>query len=127
MERTIQRNAYQLVGCRVREGDRPGAVAGDAPAAAGHEAADTSDRVAQGDGGSEYIGSLESRELGLAHVPEADCECSDESAVEDAAGAQCREGEDIAGVIDIVGDVDQEHHELSAGEGGERAVDTEVC
>src|SRR5581483_2314131 len=49
VQRPIQGHADQLVGDGIGEGDRPGAVALDAPAAAGGEAAETADAVAERD------------------------------------------------------------------------------
>ena len=125
MQRQPQRNPYQVVRRLAVERHRPRQVAFHTPTAARREAAQTPDAVAQRDGRREHVGRLPQRKLRLAHVPPGNGQRRQQASVEHAARLQGVQGEDLARILAIARVHDQ-HHQLGAGNGGQRAVDSQV-
>ena len=123
---TPKRHTHRLLRQRIGEGHGPGQLGRHAPAAARGEAAQPSDAVAQRDAGREHVRRLQRRQTLAAHVDRGRDQRRDQAAVEDAAGLQAGQREDLARIAQVVGDVDQEHHDLGAHDGGQRAVDPQV-
>jgi hypothetical protein len=91
------------------EGYGPGLVADSSPAAAGREAAEASDGVADGDSGGEDVGGQQGWHLIAAHVPESEGGGEDESALENACCLERSHGKNLFRVFTIEPKVKDEH------------------
>src|SRR5207249_9067307 len=114
----------ELEGGRVAEGDRPGEVAAAAVAAAGHQASDATDRLAEGQGRGREVRNLSEGQAITAHIDQARHRGEGEPAVENARRAQIPQ--DLDRVCDVVAGIDDVQRQLRADEAGQERHDPEV-
>ena len=126
MQVNVERHADEAVRDGIGEGDSPGAVGWLSPAAACRETTEAADGVPDRDRRGEQIGGGQSGQAFPPGVPERGGDGGEESAVEDAAGLQCTEREQTAGVFQIDVDVHEDHEGFRADDRRESDVDAEV-
>src|ERR1700685_1632763 len=123
VERFVQRHGCGGVGA---ETHAPGQVALPAPATARGETAEPSDGLTQRHARSESIHGRKYRQVLTAHIQYRDEERGDEAAMEHPGGLQRLEREDLAGVPDVVAQVEQKHEELRSHDAGHGTIDRQV-
>ena len=119
MQRLAERHSDQVVRHRIAESHCPRQMAFHAPAAAGGEAAQAADTVAERNTRGEDIGGAPERQAALPHVPPGDGQRRDQSAIENTSGLERIESEDLAGIL-AVARIDDHHHQFGAHDGRQR-------
>ncbi len=113
-----------LFGELVVERNPPGHRRRLAKAAAGEEAAEPADDVAERDPRREDIGHRPGGHLVAPHVPERDGDCRDQSAIEDTCGA--KQVEELLPVPPELVALDDDEHQLGADEGADDDPDAQI-
>ncbi len=119
VKRPVQGNRRGEIGA---EADTPGKIAGPSPATAGGETTEPPDRLADDDAGSESVHSLPDGQLLPVHVKDRDQQRDYETAVEDSGGLESLQREDLAGVMPVIGGIEEKHEQLSSGDAADGAV-----
>src|SRR5271155_573297 len=109
------------------ERDGPWQVALPPPAAARREATQSSDSVAERDAGSKTIHGQSHRQVLRADVPEGKPEGGEKSAVIDTRGLQCRNGEDLAGIVQVELPIEKKHEQFSPCNAHQGAIDGQIA
>ncbi len=123
MKSFVERDGSGEVGAKA---NAPGEGTFFAPTAAGGEAAEPSDSLADSDAGSEHIHGSENRQLLFSDIEEGGQESSNEAAVKDSGGLQGAETKDLGGVAEVVAQIEENHEELRAEDTGHGAVDRQI-